>query len=120
MSLPAESRQSLDIVTHSLSEMVKVYKHLGPTTDSFVEVMRKRRETVIGPDKWQDIKKRVSRDDAKSMFNYKEGPKRKILKVQYFKHPEKTQYLYSRHLVAFGRLPWDDEVPLYFAQMFYA
>jgi len=120
LSLPAESRQSLEIVTHSLSEMVKVYKNLGPTTDSFVELMRKRKETVIGPDKWQDIKQKVTRAEAKSMFNYKEGPKRKMLKVQYFKHPDKAQYLYGRHLAAFGRLPWNDEVPLYFAQMFYA
>ena len=53
------------------------------------------------------------------MFNYKEGPKRKMLKVQYFKLPDKAAYLYDRHLAAFGRLPWNDEVPVYFAQMFY-
>ena len=81
LSLPAESRQSLEIVTHSLGEMVNVYRNLGPTTYSFVELMRKRKETVIGPDKWQDIKQKFTRGEAKSMFNYKEGPKRKMLKV---------------------------------------
>ena len=81
LSLPAESRQSLEIVTHSLGEMVNVYRNLGPTTDSFVELMRKRKETVMGPDKWEDIKQKVTREVAKSMFNYKEGPKRKMLKV---------------------------------------
>ena len=75
LSLPAESRQSLEIVTHSLSEMVKVYKDLGPTTDSFVEVMRKRRETVIGPDKWQDIKKRVSRARLSQCLIIRKGQK---------------------------------------------
>ena len=43
LSLPTESRQSLEIVTHSLGEMVNVYRNLGPMTDSFVEMMRKRK-----------------------------------------------------------------------------
>ena len=81
LSLPVESRQILEIVAHSLGEMVKVYRNIGPTTDSFVEMMRKRKETVMGPDKWEDIKQKVTRDVAKSMSNYKEGPKRKMLKV---------------------------------------
>ena len=54
------------------------------------------------------------------MFNFKEGPKRKMLKVQYFKHPNKAAYLYDRHLAAFGRLPWNDEVPFYFSKKNYA
>ena len=40
--------------------------------------------------------------------------------MQYFKHPNIARYLYDRHLAAYGRLPWNDEVPVYFAQMFYA
>ena len=43
-----------------------------------------------------------------------------MLKVQYFKHPDIAHYLYDRHLAAYGRLPWNDEVPIYFAQLFYA
>ena len=60
--------------------------------------MRKRKETVIGLDKWQDIKQRVTREDAKSMFNYKEGLKRKMLNVQYFKHLDKASYGMMRFL----------------------
>ena len=56
---------------------------------------------------------------VKSVFNFKEGPKRKMLKVQYFKHPDIAHYLYDRHLAAYGRLPWKDEIPVYFAQLFY-
>ena len=74
----------------------------------------------MGPDKWEDVKQKVTKEVAKSMFNYKEGPKRKMLKVQYFKHPDIARYLYDRNLAAYGRLPWNDEVPVYFAQMFYA
>ena len=51
LSLPADSRQSLEIVTHSLGEMVNVYRNIGPMTDSFVEMMTNRKETVMGPDK---------------------------------------------------------------------
>ena len=120
LTLLTESRQSLEIVTYSLGEIVNVYKKFGPTTDIFVEVMRKRKETVMGLDKWEDVKKRVTRDMAKSMFNFKEGPKIKMLKVQYFKHPNIAHYLYDRHLVAYGRLPWNDKVHVYFSQFFYA
>jgi len=73
---------------------------------------------VMGPNKWEDVKQKVTRAVAKSMFNYKEGPKRKMLKVQYFKHPDITRFLYDRNLAAYGRIPWNDEVSVYFAQMF--
>ena len=66
----------------------------------------------MGPDKWEVVKERVTTTMEKSMFDFKEGPKRKMLKVQYFKHPDASHYLYDRHLVAYGRIPWNDEVPL--------
>ena len=53
------------------------------------------------------------------MFNFKEGPKIKMLKVQYIKHPHIARYLNDRHLAAYGRLPWNDEVLLFFAKLFY-
>ena len=71
LTLPVESQKSLEIVTYSLGEIVNVYKNLGPTTDIFVEVMRKRKETVMGPDKWEDVKQRVTKDMVKPMFNFK-------------------------------------------------
>ena len=111
---PAESRQSLEIVTHSLSELVDVYLKLGPTTDNFIEVMRKIKETTMGPDKWEVVKQRVTIEISKSMFNFKEGPKRKMLKVKYFKHPHIARYLYDRHIATYERLSWNDELSLYF------
>ena len=53
LTLPAKTRKILEIVTHSLGELVDVYLKLGPTTNTFVEVMRKIKETVMGPDKWE-------------------------------------------------------------------
>ena len=52
--------QSLEIVTHSLGQLIVVYRNLGPTTNTFVEVMRKIKETMTGPDKWEIVKKRVT------------------------------------------------------------
>ena len=43
LTVPAESRRSLEIVSHCLSELVDVYRKLGPTIDTFVEVMRKKK-----------------------------------------------------------------------------
>lgn len=65
LSLPTTSRQSLEIVTHSLGKIVNVYINLGLTTDTFVEMMRKRKETVMGPDKWEDVKQKVTKEVAK-------------------------------------------------------
>ena len=72
----------------------------------------------MGPDKWVYVEKRVSKADSISMFNFKEGPKRKMLKVQYFKHPEITHHLYDRFLEAYARFPCKDEVPHYFVRFF--
>ena len=74
----------------------------------------------MGLHKWVVVKERVTREHANSMFNFKEGLKRKALKVQYFKHPELAHFLYDRFLAAYGRFPWNDEVPNYFARFFYA
>jgi hypothetical protein len=70
----------------------------------------------MGPDKWDTVKNRVSKEDAISMFNFKEGPKQKMLKVQYFKHPHLAEHLYNRFLAAYGKFAWNDEVPHYFAR----
>ena len=47
-----------------------------------------RKAQVMGPDKWVDVEKRVSKEHGISMFNFKERLKRQMLKVQYFKHLE--------------------------------
>ena len=54
------------------------------------------------------------------MFNFKEGLKRKVLKVKYFKHPGIAHDLFSILLVAYGVFQWNDEVPHYFVRIFYA
>jgi hypothetical protein len=74
---------------------------------------------VMGHDKWEVVKNRVSKEDTISMFNFKEGPKRKMLKVKYFKHPNIAVHLYNRFLAAYGNLLWNDEVPHYFTRLFY-
>jgi hypothetical protein len=74
----------------------------------------------MDPDKWETVKNRVSKEDAISIFNFKEGPKRKMLKVQYFKHPEFVGHLYNRFLVLYERLSWNDEVPHYFSRHLFA
>jgi hypothetical protein len=120
MDLPPESKQSLEIVLGSLQNFIQAYENLGPTTDGFVDLMRRRRDQVMGPDKWDVVKERVTREQAKSMFNFKEGLKKDMLKVQYFKHPHLAHLLYDRFLAAYGRFPWNDEVSQYFARFFYA
>ena len=44
-------------------------------------MMRHSKEAVMGPDKWAEVNKMVTKEDAKSIFNFKEKPKRKMLKV---------------------------------------
>ena len=71
LTLPAKSRQSLEIVTYSLRKLVDVYLKVGPTTNTFVEVMRKIKETMMDLDKWEVVKQRVTTEMDKSMFNFK-------------------------------------------------
>ena len=108
------------MVLLSLQKFIEVYEDLAPTTDGFVALMQRRKAGVMGLDKWVVVKERVTTDQANSMFNFKERLKKKALKVQYFKHPELAHFLYDRFLAAYGRLPWNDEVPSYFARFFYA
>ena len=43
-----------------------------------------------------------------------------MFKVKYFMQHDIAHYLNDRHLAAYGRVPWNDEVPLYFEKFFYA
>ena len=74
----------------------------------------------MGPDTWEVVKQRDTTEMANSMFNSKEALKTKMLNVQYFKHPDIAGHLYDRHLATYERLLWNDEVPFYFAKLFYA
>jgi hypothetical protein len=67
LDLPTGSKQSLEILFHSLEYFIDVYKTLGPTTDGFVDLLRRHRKHVMGPDKWPKIEKRVSKEKAKSI-----------------------------------------------------
>ena len=40
LELPLESKQSLKIVFHSLENFMDAYQKMGPTTNSFVNLMR--------------------------------------------------------------------------------
>jgi hypothetical protein len=120
LKLPLESKQILQIVFHSLENFMDAYQKMGPTTDNFVDLMRRRKSEVMGPDKWDTVKNRVSKEDAISMFNFKDGPKRKMLKVKYFKHPHFVEHLYNKFLATYEKLSWNDEVPHYFARHFFA
>ena len=119
LELPQESKQSLQIVFHSLENFMDAYQKMGPTTDSFVNLMRRRKSEVMGLDKWEAVKNRVSKEEVVFMFNFKEDPKRKMLKVQYFKHPDIAGHLYNIFLAAYGKLLWNDEVPHYFERHFF-
>ena len=92
---------------------------MGPTTHSFIDLMRSRKSEVMGPDKWDVVKNKVSKENTILMFNFKEGLKRKMLKVQYFKQPDIPGHLYNKFLATYGKLSWNDEVPHYFARQFY-
>ena len=108
------------MVLQSLQKFIEVYEYLGPTTDGFIALMQRRKTQVMSPDKWVVVKERVTREHANSMFNFKQGLKRKALKVQYFNHPKLAHFLYDWFLTTYGRLPWNNEVPNYFARFFYA
>lgn len=102
LDLLPESKQSLEMVLGSLQKFIEVYEDLGPTIDGFVDLMRRRKAEVMGPDKWAIVKERVTKEHANSMFYFKEGLKRKVLKVQYFKHSELAHHLYDRSLPMVG------------------
>ena len=64
LELPTESRQSLQIILESLGKFIGSYRTSGPTTYCFIHLMRMRKAQVMGPDKWVDVEKRVSKEDA--------------------------------------------------------
>jgi hypothetical protein len=63
------------------------YQNMGPTTDIFIDLMRWRKSEVMGSDKWDVLKNKFSKENTISMFNFKDGPKRNMLKVQYLSTP---------------------------------
>ena len=95
MDLPPKRKESLDIVLKSLQKFIEVYEGLGPTTDDFIYLMHRIREQVTSTGNWSVVKERVTNKNANSMFNFKQGLMRKMLKVQYFNHPKLEKLLYD-------------------------
>jgi hypothetical protein len=118
LDLPRESNQRLEIVFHSLQNFMDTYQKIEPTTGTFIYFMRRQKSEVMCPDKWV-VKSRVSKEDTIYVFNFKEGPKRKMLKVKYFKHPNIVGHIYNRFLASYEKFLWNNEVPHYFARLFY-
>jgi len=54
---------------------------LGPTTNGFIDMMRCIKETTMGVDKWVEVNRNITKSHAKFMFNFKERPKRNMLKM---------------------------------------
>jgi hypothetical protein len=69
LELLLERKQILQIVLHSLENFIDAYQKMGQTIDSFVDLMTWRKSEVMGPDKWDTVKNRVSKEDTISMFN---------------------------------------------------
>jgi len=86
------------------------------TNDSFVDLMTWLKSKVMGPDKWETTKNKVSKEDVICMFNFKEGPKGNMLTVQYFKQRDFSGHLYNIFLITYEKLLWKDEVPQYFVR----
>jgi hypothetical protein len=59
LDLSQESKQILDIVLHSLQNFMDSYQNMGPTIDSFIDLMRRRKLEVMGLDKWDVVKSKV-------------------------------------------------------------
>ena len=62
LELPLQSKQSLQIVLHSLENFMDAYQKMGPTTDSFVNLTRRRKLEVMGPDKWEIVKRKFQKN----------------------------------------------------------
>jgi len=56
-------------------------------------MMRHRKETMMGPNKWDEVNKRVAKETTKYMLNFKEGPTIKMLNMKYFKHFDIANHL---------------------------
>ena len=80
LELPIERQQSLQIILESLGKFIGSYRTAAPIKYCFIHLMRMWRDHFMGPNKWFDVEKRVSKEDSISMFNFKEGPKQKMLR----------------------------------------
>jgi hypothetical protein len=54
IALPAEIKQSLEIILNSLQNFINVYQNLGPMFDTFIDLRRQKLE-VMGHDKWEVV-----------------------------------------------------------------
>ena len=77
LELPNEIQQSLQILLDSLGNFIGSYRSVVPTTDCFIHLMRMQKALVMGPNKWVDVEKRVSKADAISMFILKKDQSRR-------------------------------------------
>ena len=68
-NLSALSRDCLQIFFHNLKRLIETYRGVGPSTQVFFDMMHRRRESVIGIHSYNEVKGRVTKEMALSLFD---------------------------------------------------
>ena len=63
------TQQCLQIVLHNLNSLIKTYIGVGPSTHIFHDMMHRRRFSVMGRHKFEEVKKVVTKEMVFSCFD---------------------------------------------------
>ena len=112
-------QQSLHIVLHNLNSLIEIYVGVGPSTNIFYDMMCRRKISVMGRHKFEEIKNNVTKEMVFSLCDLQ--PEDKIrLNIAIFSDPNIALHIYLRFLYANGKFPNNDKVPQYFVKMLIA
>ena len=70
------TQQCLQIVLHNLNCLIETYIGVGPSTHIFHDMMRRRRFSVMGHHKFEEVKKVVTKEMVFSCFDLRPGDKK--------------------------------------------
>ena len=117
-NLSAPSQNCLQIVLHNLESLIETYRGVGPSTQVVFDMMHRRRASVIGIHAYNEVKSRVNKKMALSIFDLQPEDKKR-LKIARFNDPNIAPHIYEKFLYAYGKFQNNNEVLQYFVRILF-
>ena len=94
-NLSFDTQQCLQIVLDNLNSLIETYLGVGPSTHIFHDMMHRRRFSVMGHHKLEEVKKVVTKEMVFSCFDLCPEDK-KCLNITRFNDPLIAPHIYLR------------------------
>ena len=112
------SKSSINMMIDAMDSLLDIHNKVRPLSDNWNIAFHRRRDRVLGPNKWEDAKSMTNGVDFKTIL-FGIPPRRTPRKppsLRQFRIEVATSHIYDMFIGSYGHFPHHDHVSLYFSK----